>query len=417
METTRTWRWVVGIDAGSEAHQVCLLDAAGGIHGERKVAHSGTALMELGSWLEVQAGGEVDQVAVAIEVPHGPVVETLLERGFAVYALNPKQLDRFRDRYSVAGAKDDRRDAFVFAAALRTDPGRFRRLVPEAAEIIELRAWSRLHDELQQERGRLGNRLRAQLWRYYPQALEVTDDVAAPWFLELLALGPTPAAAGRLRRGRLAALLARHRIRRLEAATVLARLQAPAVHVAPGTVAGAAAVVGVLRAQLRVVNEQLAACEQHLDRGCAALSAAAETDPGQRGEQRDAVILRSLPGVGRIVLATLLAEAPEPLRARDYHRLRLLSGAAPVTKQSGKYRRVEMRRACQPRLRQALYHWSRTAMQSDPATQRAYAALRARGHSHPRALRSIGDRLLAVACAMLRTGTLYDPHSRGARAA
>src|SRR5438045_6401355 len=50
-------------------------------------------------------------VAVAIEVPHGPVVDALIDRGFVVYAINPKQLDRLRDRFSVAGAKDDRRDA------------------------------------------------------------------------------------------------------------------------------------------------------------------------------------------------------------------------------------------------------------------------------------------------------------------
>ena len=33
--------------------------------------------------------------------------------------LNPKQLDRFRDRFSPAGAKDDRRDARTLGDALR----------------------------------------------------------------------------------------------------------------------------------------------------------------------------------------------------------------------------------------------------------------------------------------------------------
>jgi len=41
------------------------------------------------------------------------------------------------------------------------------------------REWSRLSEELQQERVRLGNRIRQQLWRYYPQLLDLTDDVAA----------------------------------------------------------------------------------------------------------------------------------------------------------------------------------------------------------------------------------------------
>ena len=416
-EGTGRGRLVVGIDSGSAAHHVCVLDGAGHVRGERVVGHSGTGLMELCDWLEAQAGGDPARVAVAIEVPHGPVVETLLERGFTVFALNPKQLDRFRDRYSVAGAKDDRRDAFVLGDALRTDAPRFRQLRPETAEVVELRAWSRLADTLQAERTRLGNRLREQLWRYYPQALTVTDDVAAPWFVALLALAPTPAAATRLRRPRVAALLAQHRIRRIDAVRVLTGLQAPALRVGPGTVAGGAAVVGVLSAQVRVVNEHLTACRAQLDRLCTALSRPAEDAEGQRGEQRDGAILRSLPGVGRIVLATLLAEASAPLRARDYHGLRLLSGVAPVTKQSGTRRRVGMRRACAAPLRRALYHWSRTAVQHDARTQVTYATLRRRGHSHARALRSVGDRLLAVACAMLRSGTLYDPARRVPRAA
>jgi transposase len=92
-------------------------------------------------------------------VPHGPVVDALLDRGFAVHAINPKQLDRLRDCFSVAGAKDDRRDARVTAAGLRTDPHLFRPVRAGDPGVIELREWSRLAEELQQERVRLGNRI------------------------------------------------------------------------------------------------------------------------------------------------------------------------------------------------------------------------------------------------------------------
>src|SRR5271157_3290501 len=87
------------------------------------------------------SGEEPPTVAVAIEAPHGPVVEILLERRFQVDAVNPKQLDRFRDRFTVAGAKDDRRDAYVLADALRTDRHCFRRLTVEDPVVIELREW------------------------------------------------------------------------------------------------------------------------------------------------------------------------------------------------------------------------------------------------------------------------------------
>ena len=129
----------------------------------------------------------------------------------------------------------------------------------------------------------------------------------------------------------------------------------------------------------------------------------------EHGAPADTAILRSLPGVGRVVLATLLSEAAEPLARRDHDALRNLCGVAPVTRRSGKRLVVAMRRAAHVHLRLAPYHWSRIAIQRDPASRSRYSALRGRWHSHPRALRSVADRLLSVACAMLRTDTLFWP--------
>ena len=130
---------------------------------------------------------------------------------------------------------------------------------------------------------------------------------------------------------------------------------------------------------------------------------------GQKNEQRDAAILDSLPGVARTVLATLLAEASDTLQRRDYHALRLLCGSAPVTRRSGKSCVVVRRYACNHRLRNATYHWAQNAIQHDPTSRAKYDALRAKGHGHARALRSVIDRLLQVACAMLNSGNLFDP--------
>jgi transposase len=120
-------------------------------------------------------------------------------------------------------------------------------------------------------------------------------------------------------------------------------------------------------------------------------------------------ILDSLPGVGRTVLATMLAEAPDALQRRDYHALRTLCGSAPVTRRSGKSCFVTRRRACNRRLTNAAFNWGRVAAQHDPVSKAKYEALRARGHGHARALRSVVDRLLYVACTMLENGTLFDP--------
>ena len=158
-------RWFVGIDWATEKHQICVLNLAGDVVNEWVVPHPGEGIAGLCTELLDLSGSQVEGVHVAIEVPHGAVVEMLLEQGFSVSAVNPKQLDRFRDRFTVAGAKDDRRDAQVLADSLRTDPHCFRRLEVDAPEVIELREWSRMTEDLQQERVRLSNRVREQLRR------------------------------------------------------------------------------------------------------------------------------------------------------------------------------------------------------------------------------------------------------------
>ena len=411
-------RWFAGIDWASQAHQACLIDAGGKIIGERSFAHGGVGLAELCGWPLAMTGPEPIAIAIAIEVPHGPIVETLLERGFQVYAVNPKQLDRFRDRFTVAGAKDDRRDAHVLSDSLRTDRHCFRRLAAEDAIVIELRECSRMTEDLQQERNRLANRVREQLWRYYPQAMAIGDDLAADWFLELWVAVPTPSKAARARESTVERVLRAHRIRRITAAEVLRTLRQPALTVAAGTAEAAAAHIRAVAERLKLVNRQIREAHRQLDSLCARLAEDHEDkSPGQAPEQRDVTILRSLPGVGRIVLATLLAEACEPLRRRDYHALRTLSGVAPVTKRSGRRCIVIMRQACHMRLRTAVYHWARVAIQHDELSRRRYAALRQRGHSHGRALRSVADRLLAVACAMLAQQTPFDPEHPSKRTA
>jgi len=229
-----TVAWFAGVDWGSEKHQACLLDAQGSIVGEQEFTHSGKGLAELAHWIQSTVG-VASSVVIAIEVSHGPVVDVLIDRGFAVHAINPKQLDRLRDRFSLAGAKDDRRDAYVLADGLRTDKHLFRLLQIVDPRLMELRAWSRLAEELQQERVRLSNRVHQQLWRYYPQMLELTDELTAPWFLKLWLIAPTPAKATQVRRSSVGRILKQYRIRRIDVEGVFRILQQPVIKVADGS--------------------------------------------------------------------------------------------------------------------------------------------------------------------------------------
>lgn len=64
-------------------------------------------------------GTPPEAVMVAIEVPHGPIVESLMERGFRVHAIDPKQLDRFRDRFSLSDGIRSRAPSPIIVAAAR----------------------------------------------------------------------------------------------------------------------------------------------------------------------------------------------------------------------------------------------------------------------------------------------------------
>jgi transposase len=398
----------VGVDWAAETHYAYALDARGSKLGHRSFAHSGDGLAELSHWIRTATGAEPQQIAIGIEVPHGPVVESLMDAGFQVHAVNPKQLDRFRDRFTMAGAKDDRLDAYVLAGALRTNSRLYRHLEPMHPTIIELREWSRMTEDLSVERNRLANRFRHQLWRYYPQVLDLAQDWSSPWVLDLWELIPTPDKAKRTRSATVTKLLYQSRVRKWTSETVLAHLQRTPITVAPGVTEACVAHCRVILARLRLVLEQIKIAMKQLERLCAAVADLSHEQDAIARTHCDPDILRSLPGVGPIVLAALLSEGHDAVVRRDAQALRALAGVVPVTRRSGKQYTVVMRTACPRRLRTAVYHWARVAVLHDSHSRNRYAALRKGGHSHARALRSIGSRLIGVACTMLRTGELFD---------
>jgi transposase len=400
--------WYLGIDWGSTEHAWCLLDTSGQVCGERRVAHTAAAVEEALQWVRARTQVTPADIAVGLETPHGALVDTLLEQRFSVFAINPKQLDRFRDRFTAAGAKDDRRDARVVAEALRTDRRAFHPVRPEDPAVLHLRELCRIVEDLQVDERRLANRLREQLVRVHAAWLTLCPAADEPWLWAVLGETPHPAAWPQLPRRRIAPALRAHRIRRLTADQVQTAVRQPTLHVAPGVAEAVAARVVSLVPQLVLLHAQRTTTERAIDRALATL-APPDTPAGQPREHRDVVILQSLPGVGRFVAATMLTEAAAPLAERNYATLRAHTGVAPVTKRSGKrVFVVHMRYACKWRLRQAMYHWSRISIQHDSAARAYYDQLRARGHSHGRALRSVADRWLRILVAMLTTGTLYD---------
>lgn len=402
----------IGVDWAYRTHQFCLVDATGKVLEQGPLAHEGGAVRAWLAGLLRRAAGNPAALAAAIETPRGILVETLLDSGIAVFAINPKQLDRLRDRHFPSGAKDDRRDAFLLGESLRTDPHFFRRVKNDDPPVRRLRELSRHDGQVTADFVRVLAQFREQLARFYPQLLALVPAADEAWLWALLRLAPTPAQGAQLRLKKIAGILSAHRIRRLAAEEVRGALRATGFALAPGSAEAHSECALLLLDHLELLHRQRQAIEKRLEEILASLTTEERPEDPPIGQQSDAAIILSLPGIGTRVAATLLSEAASALQLRDYRALRILAGAAPITRQSGKSRTVKIRRASNPRLRNALFHWSMVSYQRDPKNQTQYQSLRAQGHSHARSLRGIADRNLKLLCSMLLSRTLYNPALR-----
>ena len=122
-----------------------------------------------------------------------------------------------------------------------------------------------------------------------------------------------------------------------------------------------------------------------------------------------AEILRSLPGLGVVLGARVLADfGDDPHRYADAKSRKNYAGTAPITRASGKSRVVLARYARNRRLADALYQWAFSALTRSPGARELYDAQRARGATHHAALRALANRLVGILHGCLRHGTHYD---------
>ena len=395
--------WTVGIDLGYHSHRICLVDPQGRCVLEQEVAHTGAAIEALIQQLLARTGSDPARLEAALECPRGALVEAFLARGFSVWAINPKALDRFRDRFSLAGAKDDRRDAFLLAVCLRSDRYAFRRVEPLPQCLLQLKELERRRKTLQEEEIRGTHHLREALHRWFPQLLTLAPAADKPWQWSLLVAAPTLGQARRLSGKQLARILAKGHAR-IDPAQLRQVLRQPDLPQASGLEEIVALELGQLAAQIQLIHRQGLQLEQAI---AGLLRAVPRTEEEER-LRRDMVLLNSLPGVGAKVFTSVVTRAALSLRQKDYHSLALLAGVLPVTRQSGGKKVVGMRYACDHALRDALFNGAWVASYRDPVWRSRYAQLRQRGKTHACALRIIGAQLLRVAIAMLKEGVPYD---------
>lgn len=390
---------LVGIDWAEAEHAACLLAPDGTVRQRLRIPHTPAGMRTLQEAI-ADAEASAAAVCVAIERPDGLLVAALLTAGYDVYALNPKAVERYRGRTRTTGAKSDPADAELLARILLTDRDRHRPLRPSSAVAEEIRVLARQDERASRDQRRFQNRLRADLLAVFPQALVAFPDLGTVSACAFLERWPSAEQARRLSRGEIEALLRTHRHGQPRAAAgrIYAAVQAEAL-VAPEHLARAkAGAIQLAAEQLRLLQRQRATWEKRLR----------ELLVGHEGHP-DGEVLLSLPGLDARLAARVLGEIgdhreqfPTPSRLQCY------AGTAPVTKASGKARRVTTRWACNRFLRQALLRWAFCSLPRSAWARGFYDGQRAKGKTHFQALRALANRWVEILHHLLRTGQRYD---------
>ena len=169
----------VGDDWSEEHHDIELMDASGRRLSKARLLEGVAGIARLHTMVGDHLGDNVDEskVAIGIETDHGPWVAALVAAGYTVFAVNPLQASRFRDRRRVSGAKSDAADAHVLADMVRTDSHQLRPVAGHSPEAEAIKVVARAHKTLIWERTRHTQRLRHALREYFPAALEAFDDL------------------------------------------------------------------------------------------------------------------------------------------------------------------------------------------------------------------------------------------------
>jgi transposase len=314
-----------------------------------------------------------------------------------VYPVNPKALDRVRDRYRMSQSKSDPFDARVLSEFLRTDHAHLRPLRPSSEQAQELKLLTRDQRRVVRHNTRLLNQLKITLKEYYPRPLDLFGDLDTQIAQDFLKAYPTPAALSELKRKQWNRFATHdHHLGKVRCDELWEKLNKPQLMVPPHVVRAKAQLVEVLLDQLKPSLTAVKTYNERVERFFASMPAAE--------------ITRTLPGGKSGTLVPMiwaeLGDAQD--RWESFPHLQAEAGVVPVTRSSGKSYVVQFRFACNKHLRHGAYLFAFASLNQSEWANRYYRGQRAAGHSHPQALRALGAKWLKIIFVMWRDHKPYD---------
>jgi transposase len=384
----------VGIDWADDHHDIYVTDDAARKLDSFNIPHSREGMEKLMKRVDTCSPNR-EAVLVAIESHQGLLIYALLEAGYLVYPINPKAMDRYRDRYRMSSSKSDTLDAMVLANILRTDLHLYKPLPREIAADARLRQLTRTHKNLVQQKVKLLNQLTSQLKSYYPVALKLFSRLDHKITLAFLEHYSTPQKATDASLEDLQGFFRKQGYsHQWKVASIFASLQQPGLR-APKELEE---IHETITLSLVTVIRSLAG---EIEKLASKISCEFESNPAHE-------VFSSLP-TGELTAARINGElGSDGARYPSREYVQTAAGTAPVTRRSGKTVVVFFRWQCNKHLRAALQDLARESVKRCPWAKEYFAGQMRLGHKPSRAYRALANRWATIIWKMLQTGQHFD---------
>jgi len=386
----------IGIDWADAKHDICLQVANTEKREFAVLPHRPDAIDQWACSLRQRFQSR--PVAVCLELAKGPLIYALQKHEFLVlFPVNPATLAKYRGAFTPSHAKDDPTDAEYQLELLVLHRDKLKALNPQSAPMRTLESLVEQRRRLVDDSKRITNRLTSALKQYYPQAVEWFEAKDTVLFCDFLSRWPTLKQVKHARRATLQAFFREHNAR--SAKLVEERLTAIK---SATSLTEDIAVITPHRLLVQALVDQLRVTLQAIERFDAEISAISRTLP-------DYPLFRNLPGAGAALAPRLLTAFGEQRERYDSAvEIQQYTGIAPVTERSGKQHSIHWRLQCPTFLRQTFVEWAAETIPRSFWAGAYYRQQRAKGCSHPAAVRALAFKWIRILYRCWKTRTPYD---------
>lgn len=389
----------IGWDWADQKHDLWLRPADGSKPQHVRLEQSPEALHEWVAKMQERFGGR--PLAIGIETSRGAAISALLAYDFLViFPLNPKAMKDYRGAFAVSGATNDISAAKLHEEFVRLHRDKVHALVPDTELTRRLGGLVENRRHLVDERTRLVNQLHSTLKTYYPLAETLLRKAMnQPLAAEFLVRWPDLESVQKTSPQELRCFFFGHNCRspksiqeRLEAISKAKALTTDTAIIEP-----ARELVLALAHMLRPLHRAIARLDLQIEQAM--------------DQHPDADIFRSFPGAGPAMAPRLLvAFGTQRERFADAQEVAQFYGIAPVVKQSGNTKLVQMRHRCPKFGRQTFHETAACARSQEPWAAAYYEEHRKRNdHKHHEACRALAYKMIRIQFACWKTRMPYNP--------